>query len=82
MPVEVLVHRPASVLLPLLILGLQPHNKRAMLFDKTAQIVFTEFAGKKSVVLRGGIAVDLFSYVVMWPPCHQLNHFFCMYFLL
>ena len=53
-----------SVLLPLLILGLQPHNKRAMLFDKTAQIVFTEFAGKKSSVLSGGIVVDLFSYVV------------------
>ena len=53
-----------------------------MLFDKTAQIVLTEFAGKKSPVLSGGIAVDLYSYIVMWPPCHQLNHFFCMYFLL
>lgn len=50
-----------------------------MLFDKTAQIVFTEFAGKKSSVLSGGIAVDLFSYIVTCPPCHQLNHctFFC-----
>lgn len=30
-------------------------------------------------VLSGGIAVDLFSYIVKWPPCHQLNHctFFC-----